>query len=74
MKNLRKLYERLIPENRNILVSLLAKEYGISESSIRTNWLSNGKIPEYAEKRAHEITTNILVSQMKKTGDIVLEK
>lgn len=71
MKNIDNLYSRLIAENKNILISTLAKEYGISETSVRTNWFSSGKVPEHCKARVHELMINMLKSQGEATEKMI---
>ena len=72
IKNLKNLYSQVIEKNK--VVEILAREYDLSEETIKTNWFSKYLIHERYHKRIHEILINTLSAQMKKTDNMIHNK
>lgn len=68
-ENIKKLYAQVL--DKNSFAKMVAKEFNRSESSIKTNWLSTGSVPDYAEKRLHELLINTLKAQINKTKKLI---
>ena len=64
MENINKLYGMV--RDKEPFLALLSKEFDRSVSSIRSNWFSRGNVPDWAEKRVHELLINTLKQQKKK--------
>lgn len=67
--NIKELYSQVL--EKNDFIKLLANEYGRSESSIQTNWLSTFSIPDHFKERVHELLISTLKSQMNKTKRMI---
>lgn len=61
MSNIKKLYAELT--DKELFIKTLAKEYGLTENSVRVNWITMGKIPDTKKVRVHELLTNALIQQ-----------
>ena len=59
--NIKELYGEL--NDKETFIKTLAKEYGITENSVRVNWITMSKIPDDKLKRVHELLTNALIQQ-----------
>ena len=72
MENIKKLWARVI--NKPMVVEILAREYGLSESSVRTNWFSSWAIPEQYQNRVHEVLVNMIKSEINISKGLINDK
>lgn len=67
--NIKELYSQVL--EKNDFIKLVANEYGRSESSVRSNWLSTFSIPDHFKKRVHELLISTLKLQINKTKRMI---
>ena len=59
--NIKQLYSQLV--DKETFIQTLSKEYGITENSVRVNWLTMEKVPDNKKQRVHELLINALTQQ-----------